>query len=94
MDTIFINSENSKTPDSHRILLNLLDYINLKGSDKYVALSNVRISHTWKNMRRLYKHNIFKISVPKWNEEFELPVRTYSLPDILDDFKCIFKKMR
>ena len=41
MDTIFINSENSKTSDHHRLLLNLSDKINLKGSDKYVALSNL-----------------------------------------------------
>ena len=38
MDTIFVNSENSKTSNPHRLLLNLLDKINLKRSDKYVAL--------------------------------------------------------
>ena len=36
-----MNSENSKTSDSHRLLLNLLDKINLKRSDTYVALSNL-----------------------------------------------------
>ena len=41
MDTIFMNSENSKTSDPHRLLLNLSDKINLKRSDKFVALSNV-----------------------------------------------------
>ena len=40
MDTMFMNSENSKTSDPHRLLLNLSDKINLKRSDKYVALSN------------------------------------------------------
>ena len=39
MDTIFMNSKNSKTSDPHRLLLNLTDKINLKRSDKYVALS-------------------------------------------------------
>ena len=43
MDTIFMNSENSKTSDPHSLLLNLLDKINLKISDKYVALSNLSI---------------------------------------------------
>ena len=43
MDTIFMNFENSKTFDSHRLLLSLLDKINLKRSDKYVALSNLNI---------------------------------------------------
>ena len=37
MDTIFVNSENSKTSELHRLLLNLSDNINLKRSDKYVA---------------------------------------------------------
>ena len=41
MDTIFMKSENSKTSDTHRILLNLSGKINLKRSDKYVALSNL-----------------------------------------------------
>ena len=43
MNTKFINSGNSKTTDCHTLLLNLLDKINLKRSDKYVALSNLRI---------------------------------------------------
>ena len=43
MDTIFMNSENSKAFDPHSLLLNLLDKINLKISDKYVALSNLSI---------------------------------------------------
>ena len=34
MDTIFLNSENSKTSNPHKLLLNLLDKINLKRSDK------------------------------------------------------------
>ena len=43
MDTIFMNSGNSKTTNPHRLLLNLSDEINLKRSDKYAALSNVSI---------------------------------------------------
>ena len=43
MDTIFMNSENSKTFEPHRLLLNLSDKINLKRSDKYIALSNLSI---------------------------------------------------
>ena len=46
MDTIFMNSVNSKTSDLHRLLLNLLDKITFKGSDKYVALSNLSIYYT------------------------------------------------
>ena len=46
MNTIFKNSENSKTSDPHRLLPNLPDKINLRRSDKYVALLNVRIYYT------------------------------------------------
>ena len=64
MDTIFKNSGNSKTSDPHRLLLNLSDKINLKRSDKYVALSNLSIYCTWKNIKKSYKTNKFKTSVP------------------------------
>ena len=73
MDIIFINSENSKTSDPYILLLNLTDKRNLKRSDKYVALSNLRIYYTWKNIKKSYKNNNFKISTPTWNEEIELP---------------------
>ena len=46
MDAIFMNSENSKTSDSDRLLLNLSDKINSKRNDKYVALSNLSIYDT------------------------------------------------
>ena len=52
MDTIFMNSENSKASDPHRLLLNLTDKINLKRSDKYVALSNLSISYTWESLKK------------------------------------------
>ena len=81
MDTIFTNSENSKTSDPHRLLLNLPDKINLKRSDKYVALSNLRIFYTWKNIKKPYKNNKLKISAPTWNEKFELPDGSYSVYD-------------
>ena len=38
-----MNFENSKLFDPHRLLLNLLDKMNLKRSDNYVVLSNLRI---------------------------------------------------
>ena len=46
MDTVFMNSENSKTSDPHRLFLNLTEKINLKRSDEYFALSNLRIYYT------------------------------------------------
>ena len=82
MDTIFINSENSKTSDTHRLLINLLDKINLKRSDKYIALSNLTIYYAWKNIKKSYRNNKVKISAPTWNEEFELRDGSYSVSDI------------
>ena len=75
MDTIFMNSKNSGTSDPHRLLLNLTDKINLKRSNNYVALSNLSIYYTWKNIKKPYKNDKDKISAPTWNEEFELPDR-------------------
>ena len=51
MNITFMNSKNSKTSDPQRLLLNLADKINLKKRDKYVALSNVSIYNTWKNIK-------------------------------------------
>ena len=88
MDTIFINFENSKTSDPHRLLLNFTDKINLKRSYKYVALSNLVIYYTLKNIKKSYRNNKLKISSPIWNEEFEL------LKITQDCFEYILKKMR
>ena len=64
MDTIFVNSENSKTSGPHRLLLNLSDKLSLKRSDKYIALSNLSIYYTWKNIKKSDKNNKFKTSAP------------------------------
>ena len=72
MDTIFMNPINSKTPDPHRLLLNLSGEIYLEGSDKFVALSNPSIYYTWKNKIYAIQNNWFKIS-PTWKEKFALP---------------------
>ena len=58
-----MNFDKSKVSDPRRLLLNLPDKINLKGSDKYVALSNLCLYQSWKNMKKSYKNNKFKISV-------------------------------
>ena len=71
MDTKFTNSENSKASDPLRLLLSLLDKINVKRSDKYVVLWNLIIYYAWKNVKKSYKNNKLKISSPIWNEEFE-----------------------
>ena len=83
-----VNSKNRKTSDPHRFLVNLGGKINLKRSDKYVALSNLSIYYTWKNIKKSYKNNRFKISALTWNEQFD---RAYSVLDIQNYFKYIIK---
>ena len=56
METIFMSSEDSTTSDPHRLLLNLSDKMNLKRSDKYVDLSNLRVHYTWKNIKMSHKN--------------------------------------
>ena len=68
-----MNFRNSRTSDSYRLLLNLFDKIDLKRTDKYVALSNLSIFYRWKNIKKSYNNNKFKISAPTWNEKFKLP---------------------
>ena len=92
METVFIDSKNSGKSNPHRLLLNLTDKINLKGSDKYDVLSNFSIYYAWKKIKMSYKYNIFKISALTWNEEFELPDGSYSLSDIQDYLGYILKK--
>ena len=87
-------SKNLKTSDHHRLLLNILDKINLKRGDKYVALSKLSIYYTWKSIRKSYKNYKFRISAPTWNKELELPDGSYSVSDIQNYFKYIFKNMR
>ena len=92
MDTIIMNSGNIKTFDTHRLLLNLSDRINLKRHAKYVALLNLSIYSTWKNIKKSYKNNKFKMSAFTWNKEFELRDGSYFVSDIQDYFEYIIKK--
>ena len=62
-----MNSENSKAPDPHRLLLDLLDKIYLRRSDNYVALSNLSIYYASKNMKNSHNKNKFRISASTWN---------------------------
>ena len=64
--------ENSKASDSHRLLLNHTDKIDLRTKERYIALSNLSIYYSWKNIKKSYKNNKVKISAPAWNIELEL----------------------
>ena len=86
-----MNSENSKNSEPHVLILKLPNKLDLRIGEKVIALSNLSIYYTWKNIKSLYNHK-FKISVTTWNDEFELPDGSYSVSDTQDYFEYIFKK--
>ena len=91
MDTIFMNSENSKTSEPHILKLKLTDKLDLRLDKKVIALSNISMYYTWNNIKSSYNNNKFKISTPTWNEEFTLPDGSYPVSDIQDYFQYILK---
>ena len=68
-----MENSNSKTNEPNKFRLTLADKLNLKDSNKNMALANLSIYYTWKNIKSTYNNNKFKISAPTWNDEFELP---------------------
>ena len=82
--TIYMNTGNSKTSESHRFKLDLTDKLNLKNPNKNMALANLSIYYTWKNIKSNYNNNKFKISEPTWNDTFDLPNGSYSIADVQD----------
>ena len=93
MDTIFMNTENSKTSTPHVLTLKLTNKLDLRFGEKVIAFSNLSIYYTWKNIKSSYNNNKFKISAPTWNDEFELPDGSYSILDIQDYFEYFLKNM-
>ena len=89
MDTIFMNSENSRTSEYHVLVLKLTDKLDLRRGQKSIALSNLSICYTWKNIKSSYNNNKFKISAPTWSEDFKLPLGSYTIFDIQDYFEYI-----
>ena len=90
METIFMNTENSKTNEPHRFKLDLTDKLNLKNPNKNMALADLSIYYTWKNTNSEYNNNRFRISAPTWNNTFDLP--DGSIADIQDYFEFIIEK--
>ena len=66
LDTIFRNSDNSKTSDPRRLSLNLTDKIDLRRKDKYIALSNVSVYYTWKNIKSHIRIINLKFQLQNW----------------------------
>ena len=91
MDTIFMNSENSKTSKTHVLKLKLTSKLDLRIGEKVIALSNLSIYYTWKNIKSSYNNNKFKISALTCHDKFELPDGSYSVSHIQDYFQYILK---
>ena len=87
-----MNTQNSKTNEPHGFRLSLADRLNLKNPNKNIALGNLSIYYTWKNIKSAYKSNKFKISPPTWNDFFDLLDNSYSIANIQDYFEIIIKK--
>ena len=68
-----MNSKNSKTSKSHVLILKLTNKLDLRKGETIIALSNLSIYYTWKNIKSSYNNNKFKIFTPTWNDRFELP---------------------
>ena len=84
-----MNSENSKTSKSHVSVLKLTNELDLRIGEKVIALSNVSIYYTWRNIKSPYNKNKFQICAITWNKEFELPDSSYSVSDIQYYFEYI-----
>ena len=82
METIFMNTENSKTSESHRFVLDLTEKLNLKDPKKNMVLANLSIYYTWKNIKSECNNNKFKISALAWNNTFDLLDGSYSISNI------------
>ena len=81
-----------KSAKPHVLILKFTDKLDLRRGENRIALSNLSIYYTWKNIKSSYNNNKFKISAPTWNDKFELPDGSYSVSDIQDYFEYILKK--
>ena len=71
MKTFFMNTKNSKTNQPNRFKYDLIDKLDLKSPNKNMALGNLSIFYTWKNVKETDSNNKFKISAPTWNKTFD-----------------------
>ena len=86
-----MNTKNSKTNEPNRFKYDIIDKLSLKNPNKNMALGNLSIYYTWKNVKSTYNNNKFKISAPTWNETFDLPDGLYNISE-LNYIEYIIKK--
>ena len=79
-----MNTLNSNTNESNKLIFQFTDKLNLKNPNKNMVLANLSIYYTWKNIKSEYNNYKFKVHAPTWNDEFNLPNGSYSVSDIQD----------
>ena len=87
-----MNTAHSKTKHLNKFVYNFTDKLNLKNSNKSIALANLSISYTWKNVKSDYNNNKFKIPAPTWSDTFDVPDGSYSIAALQNYFEYIIKK--
>ena len=87
-----MSTENSKTNEPHKFVLSLSRRLDFRSSDKHVALQNLSIYYTWKNIKKLHKNNKLKMIAPTWIDEYGLPDGSYSVSDTQDYIEFILNK--
>ena len=56
-----------------------------------MALGNLSIYYTWKNVKSTHNKNKFKISAPTWNKTFDLPDGSHNISEIQDYIEYVIK---
>ena len=87
-----MNTANRKTKHSNKFVYNFIGKSNLKNPNKNIELANLSIYYTWKNVKSDYNNNKFKISVPTWNDTFDVPDGSYSIAALQNYFEYIIRK--
>ena len=87
-----MNTLNNKKNESNKFMYQFTDKLSLKNPNKNMALANLSIYYTWKNIKSEHNNKKFKIHAPTWNDEFNLTDGSYSVSDIEHYFEYITKK--
>ena len=87
-----MNTTNSKRKRSYKFVYNFTDKLDLKNPNENIALANLSIYYTWKNVKSNYINNKLKISAPTWKNAFDVPDGSYSMAALQNYFEYIIKK--
>ena len=87
-----MNTANSKTKHLNKFVYSFIGKLNLKNPNKNIALANLSIYYTWKNVKSDYNNNKFKMPASTWNDTFDVPKGSYSIAALQNYFEYIIKK--